>query len=186
MINFTRYDFALIGVRLLAIYLFLQILSSLPGWVMALSMLFRHSVDSSFSHSFVFQFMGIVLPLLIVCVPILMWVFSAAIAGIIIKAPETNASDNKIQSADLVHIQSILFCAIGVFIFATTMPECIAWLYSFFRDYILSIQYAHSTWASVPVFILIVLKIIMSLVLIFSAKNLSIFISKLRYAGSRK
>ncbi len=40
MTNLTKYDIALIGVKLLAIYVALQAIGSIPTWVMTLSMIF--------------------------------------------------------------------------------------------------------------------------------------------------
>ena len=182
MMNLTKYDIAFIGVKLLAIYIALQLIGSLPSWLMTISMMFGQS------NPVILKFFAIILPLLSLLISILLWVLANKIAALIAKTKIKIVDNNNIEGADN-DLQTMLFCAIGIFILVTTIPEFIAWVYAYIRVYIKTTMLTMDMFQQAPsviIFIVLSLKILLSIILIFTAKNLSAFFHKLRYAGNKK
>jgi hypothetical protein len=185
MKNLTKYDVALIGVRLLAIYVVLQFINNIPTWTLAISMLFDRTFLSNTSYPFMFKSFAICLPLLAVLIPITLWLLSNKIAQFIIK-PSKNMMDNSdIATTNTKDLQTILFCAIGLFIFVITASELITWIYGFIFAYIKTPQLVFPQSSYISKFIELLLKTVFSLILIFSAENLSRLLYKLRHGGSQ-
>jgi hypothetical protein len=183
MTNITKSDLALIGVRLLAIYVALQAISSIPTWIWTLSRIFGQSPPSDISDPFILKLLTICLLLLTLLIPIIIWVFSANIANFITKTPHL-ISNKDIADINIKDLQTMIFCAVGLFVFLTTAPTFIALLYDFIRVYMKSLSF-ESKWGSQSLVIILSLKMILSLFLIFSAQGLSNIIYKIRYAGRR-
>ena len=184
MTNITKYDVALIGVRLLAIYVALQAISSIPTWIWTFSRMFGQSSPSDVSDPFILKLLSICLLLLTLLIPIIIWVFSANIATFITKTPHLISNKDK-ADINIKDIQTMIFCAVGLFVFLTTAPTFITLLYDFILVYMKSLGY-ESKGISQPLVIVLSLKMILSLILIFSAQGLSNILYKIRYAGLQK
>lgn len=180
MTNLTKYDLALIGIRLLTIYLVLRLISLLPSWLMTSSMIVN---QSHFSYPFTFKFLAFFLPLFSLLIPILLWVLSAKCALFLIREQTpTNDTSTKENRDDL---QAILFRVIGIFVLIITIPELITWIYIYYSIYLKSMNFFGSSPAASNL-IQILLKILLSIILLFTAKGLSEFFYKLRYMGHKK
>ena len=187
MANVTKYDIAFIGVRLLAIYVALGIISSLPNWVMTLSMLFSQP------NSGILKLLVSLLPLVSLLIPVFLWVLSSKIASLISKTQTRMVDTSTIERSDIDDLQVILFRVIGIFILVTTIPQFIAWIYAFLSVYIktpplstIGIMQLFEQGPSIITLIVVSLKILLSIALIFTAKNLSMFFYKLRNAGLKE
>lgn len=189
MTNFTRFDIALIGVKFFALYLILQIIGSIPSWVMTFSMIFGQSVLVNIPYSKILKSFIIILPILMLAIPILLWIFANPISQFIINTPKNIVSNKDISGVNLKEIQTMLFCGIGLFVAVMTIPELLGWTYSFIRAYMKPTNLFQPQWPNFPNnvdLIVLVLKTTFSLALIFRAENISILIYKLRYAGFQK
>lgn len=183
MVNLTCYDIAYIGLKLLIIYLALQVIGSLPSWVATLLVLFEKdlAVDSTAIWMRVFAF---IVPLLTLCLPFLGWCFSSRIASFMTRTSDEKPDTLAVSSIESRDLQSILFCAIGVFILITIIPELALCLYTIIHAHILAAKSLFpNTIPQIPLLITLLLKVALSLSLIFTAKSLSVLLNKFCHAG---
>jgi len=85
-------------------------------------------------------------------------------------------------------LQDILICVVGILIFVLTMSDFLPLLFSTIYTYIKGpVVFSQWLWNShLPTMIIaLLLKTILSLVLIFKAKNISSWLNHLRYAGTK-
>jgi hypothetical protein len=186
MTHLTRYDIALIGVKLLAIYIALQAINNLPNGVIMLPMMFAHPASDNISAPFLLKLVAgffVFFPLL---ASILLWILSGKMAQFITNSPEKISEKNEMQNIDIQAIQAMALCVIGVFVLVTAVPELVAWIYAFIYSFIKTSEFSPSRWPSTTKLIATLLQIIFGLALIFTAKNLSALLYKLRYAGFEK
>ncbi len=182
MTNFTKYDVAFIGIKLLAIYIALQLIGSLPSIVQIWSMSLWQAAYNKVSIPIAYIMIILLTSLFALATPIVLWIFAAKIAKFITKSK----AKTQVLNADAQDLQSILLCVAGVIIFVTTMPDLIAWLYRFVVAYRQATPVFKPNWPYFPDFMAYALKTILSLILIFSAKSLSRLFNKIRYAGLKK
>ena len=156
-------NIVIIALRLIVIYLVVQLVNLIPTWVNIIVLPF-------YSH-FSFATWATILPLLAIIIslliPILIWCYSSKIALLIVNKCnfETSIKINIVCSENL-------FIAVGLFIFAITAPEFIVWLSKYFIVVYKSnaeLQYmTPSSW----ILITEILKLICSLILIFQPTRL--------------
>lgn len=177
MTALTKYDVAFIGIRLLAIYLALEVIGSLPSLISIFSTL---SLQSETGIPFSVKFVTVILPLMYLVFPILLWLLSNKIAQAMTSSMQTPA-----VADDSNNLQAIMLTSIGVFILMTSIPVFVSLIAEYVRS---SMQVKLNSFDMTGVrgpdmidFILPVTKIILSLLLIFSARNLSRLFKKLRY-----
>lgn len=170
MSNLTKYDIAFIGIRLLTIYILLQIIAALP---MSFSMVFFQE------YSFIYKLLMGGALLVFLLIPVWLWILSDKIAKCIVVSP----SSTHTESANLQDLEGILFAAIGVFVFVTTIPTFIVGAYVLIHTYI---QTQHvDGWQGLFNTRLTAdfLKLMISVILVFKAQGLSKLMNKLKYAG---
>ncbi|HVV68589.1 MAG TPA: hypothetical protein VHE99_06115 [Gammaproteobacteria bacterium] len=178
MSEFKKYDFALIGIRLLIIYLALQVIAVIPQILtLFVDIIWRHD---ALDYPFAYKILILLLPLLSLLPVILLWLFSSKIARFTTKA---NSCVERKETTEKQDIQEILFCAIGIFILITSIPNLIIWVYHVIDYYRRNLLHVYSRWSLVPEFISVALEISLSLILIFKAKVLSELFYRLRRAG---
>jgi len=187
MSDVTKYDVAFVGVRLLAIYIALGLINSVPNWVMTTSMLFSQP------NAGVLKLLLIFLPLVSLLIPVFLWLSSNKIASLITRTQIQMVDVNNLERSDIDDLQAILFRAIGMYVLITTVPQFIAWIYTFISAYIktsplsaMGIMQLFEQGSSIITLIVVSLKILLSIALIFTAENLSMFFYKLRNAGLSK
>ncbi|MBA3662219.1 MAG: hypothetical protein H0W64_10845 [Gammaproteobacteria bacterium] len=182
MAELTKYDLALIGIKLLAIYLGLEMLGSLPSWVITLSTLYSQGPAAGVTYPFTIKFLAILLPLLTLLIPILLWLLANEFAEIITKrtAKMTSRPDTPL---DMLNLQAMVFSAMGILIFIVTAPEFLAWIYAYVRAYIITPRLFQPQFPPFPLLVALVLKLVLSLVLILSSSTLSAALLKLRHRG---
>lgn len=182
MPTLTKYDIALMGIRLLAIYIILQLIGSVPVWLISLSMIIsQHDLPGDF------KFMVICLAILAVLIPIVLWALSNYFAAFIIKSSSHNEeNDKKNTNVNVKDLQAVLFCAVGIFIFITTLPDLLAWLYAFISAYAKNgMNLFGSLLFNFSKFMALFLKLIFSVILVFTANSLSNWLYKIRNAGTK-
>ncbi len=181
MTNITKQDIASIGIKLLAIYAAIQAINLLPIWMMTFSYAFGLTSSNDTSFPLSYKLAVIFLPLLMLLIPILLWIFSDKIAQFAAKSRNSNLA----ISANLQDLQGVLFCAVGLFIFIITVPELIVMVYAYIHAHMTTLL-TQPAQIDTPKVVTLSLKAILSLLLIFTAKNLSKLLYKLRYAGHKK
>lgn len=183
MNNLTKYDLAFIGIKLFAIYVGLQIIAGIPTWIMGTAIIFG---KSDVTYPIILKFFAIGLPLFSILVPIILWFSANKLAKAITKS-KTIVANEKIERTENNDSQAVIFTAVGLFIFVVTIPELTAWLYTWVRILVRSGSTTplFQQTPSMITFVIISVKIVLSLALMFTAKNLSAFFHKLRYAGSK-
>jgi hypothetical protein len=176
MTNVTKFDIALIGVKLLAVYMAIVVIETLPNWIMTAGMVMTPA------NSIILK-LGVVLVLAItIIIPIFLWILSNKIAYII-TPPSTESRNSERVDNDL---QAIIFRGIGMYVLIMALPQLILWLHSYTKVFTDSTLSFFDKMPDISILIAILLKIILSVILIFSAKHISMFFSKLRSAGSEK
>ena len=178
MSNLTKYDIALIGLKLLAIYMAIHVISIVSNWLMILPNLFSQNTTGTI-HAFAFWFFSLSLPVLM-SAPILLWIFSDKIAAFATQsAPDMIATIND----DSSNLQETLICVVGIIIFVLTIPGFLMSVVTIFRAYHQTAFNYHSLWQPLSSSAVLFIKLFLSLVLIFNARNLSHWLKQLRYAG---
>lgn len=162
MANLTKYDVAAIGIKLLIIYFALEVILRVPVVIF-------------------FNGFTLVLASLVFIVLIISWFFAGNIARFITKQPSIptpSENNNGIKS-----IEEMLFRVVGVFVFITTLPSLIDWIYRFMGVHGQSELMIKMYGPRPAVLVIILLKLIFSIILMFTAKGLTNLFHKLRYAG---
>ena len=166
----TRYDFANIGVKLLALYLFVSFLSDLPSWGMVLD----QAVSMGSDHGLAFLIFLFCLPLLGLEFPIALWCLAGPIARLMSKSEDKTTSET---GNDLL---ITLLIAIGILLLALSVPKLLVLLSIVIQNQ------AHSFASSLPQLIAYGGQFMLSLFLIFGASPIGRFIHRVRYHGSGK
>ena len=115
MSHLTKQDLLSVGIKLLALYLCLKGLNQLASfvfWVLSA----KHILFSFSSARFFSMIMLLIIGAL---VPLLMWKCSDRLAKWAVKSNHTMAVPAKATHS----LQSALFCAVGLFIFLSSLPE---------------------------------------------------------------
>lgn len=179
MKNLTKYDISFVGIRLLAIYMCLQVIAVIPSWLMSISMLMSERYAST--APLFFKLLVYVVPLLSLLIPIFLWIMSNKIATFMAKTSTLYlAEDIDTQGANIKELQTLLFYAIGIFILVTTIPDFIAVIAYYLRVYIKSgsTMYLFQAGPSIISLITLALKMLLSGWLILRAKRVSTFLHK--------
>jgi hypothetical protein len=172
----TRNEFAIIGLRVLAVFLGIEVITQIPSWV-SLWILFETS-KSDFSVLWMFGF-GVLLPLSNFLLPILLWILAPKISKKIVNY--NIVMDN--QKSGSPNYQAIIFAGIGVFIFIQIFPEIFIFFYQTLKA-ILRSQPGYIMPRPDPVYLIAYfIKMVLSLVLIFKAQSLSHLLNKFRDMG---
>jgi hypothetical protein len=171
MDNLSKQDLLSIGIKLLALYVFLQCLQS-TAWIVTI-VSSRQVAPDSFSFTVLMLLIGYT-------VAFLVWVLSDRIAKWAVKSNHTVTISSEATNS----LQSTLFCSVGLFIFLTSFPELI-------QQIILALVVLHSNSQSSPLPMMIVQRIDLlfrvglSIVVMFKSKGLATLIYKLRYGGAK-
>lgn len=174
-------DIALVGIRLLAIYFGILAINSSPV------------VISTFLSALANGETGIPKPILYItgiqfgvqiAMSITLWLMSNKVASWVLSDQISTSEDGVMSKIDL---QSILFCSVGVYILITTLPSIVNWIVMYIStSQIPNRFYIHSGnvfEASIFVLISSLLKLLLSIFLIFNANTFSKLLYKLRYAS---
>jgi len=176
MNNLNSYDISLIGIRLLSIYFGMQAINSSFGIITALP-----SSPLGLPNSIVIAL--IIRCIFLVTVPIILWSASKKLAAWIGNQPPAY----KANSTSNVDWQSIIFCSVGVFILISTLPDLATWIIMYFSTlHVAANQFDPFTGGLLRpdnMFgVALLLKVLLSLVLMFKARMFSRMLHKLRYA----
>lgn len=175
MSHLTRYDLTFVGIRLLTLYLILQIIAGIPSnttlLIMSISILFGQTGGNQ-AYPFIYKLMVLGLPMLTLLAPILLWIFTDKIAKCM--SASSQALDNAaIGNINLQDFQTSLFVVAGVFLFVLMFPQFIFQLSGLMYGYIHKQQLLE--WLGPQELKLFAngLALILSLVLMFKAKCLA-------------
>lgn len=171
--NLSKFDIALIGVKLLAIYMAIVVIESLPNWVMTAGMIMTPA------YSIILKLCLILLFAVTIIIPILLWILANKIAYIITPPSTENHHSDPVDN----DFQAMIFRGVGMYILIMAIPQFILWLHDYSKTFGDSTLSFLDKMPNISVLIAILLKIILSVILIFSAKQLSKFFSRLRSAG---
>lgn len=180
--NISKYDLAFVGIRFLAIYSLIQAISGIGTMAYYLS-----SLSAQYQTGIPLHIMlpMVLLPIASLAIPVLLWLLSSKIASAI----SFTRSQSITNDHNLKDLQTIIFTSIGVFLFVTTVPALLGITAAYIK-YLSQSNNPMSPFepssARVPDmidFILYSSKILLSMILIFSSRNLSDFFNKLRNAG---
>jgi len=167
---------SLIGIKLIAIYLIAQGITTLPNIYLLLTTFAPTNEFALLTYGSVI--LSIISPIII---GILVWYSASKLSGYI----SNNATEVKVTtSSDAHQYQVIAITLIGLYLFAYTLPYAISINYQLF--------FHQDTVNDQPVFnktmlvnaITINLKVLFGLVLIIGSHRLSAFVSWLRQAGT--
>ena len=174
MSDLTKQDLLSVGMKLLALYLFLVMLSHLGGF---LTWVFE---KPNFLH---LSRMRLVIMMLVVVVSTLLPLLAYKISDRFAQWSVKSNHPVTISSGATHSLQSALLCSVGLFVFLTSFPGLVATIIKILWLVKNNMSRGLIGWSvdSITLFI----RTILSLVLIFKAKGLTTFILKLRYAGAK-
>ena len=96
MTNLTKFDIALIGVKLLAVYMAIVVIETLPNWIMTAGMIMTPPNSIALK-------LGLVLLLAVtIIIPILLWILSKISFAVAIKVPFTVNDHSVTQAHSLI------------------------------------------------------------------------------------
>ncbi len=182
MQNISKYDLAFLGIRFLAVYTLIQAIGGIGTSAYYLS-----SLSAQYPTGIPLDIMlpMVLLPLAFIAIPFLLWLLSSKLASAI----SFTRSQTIMNDRNLKDLQTILFTSIGVFLFVTTVPTLLgitAAYIKYLSQHNNPISPFEPSSARVPDIIDFTLyssRILLSMILMFSARNLSDFFKKLRNAG---
>ncbi len=168
MNTITSREIAIIGIRILAIYLVLKLMGSdLAPMVVGAAI----NGGTPFNAGLIFTMIAVFAIELVLAV--LCWILAPKIAGIIMGVAQIPESRTDLQTS--------LFRAVGVLVFITTFPQLISMLM------VLIHQSTPETagWRDIIAVITPIIKLILSVCLILSARGLTNLLNRLRYGSSK-
>lgn len=160
--NTTTHQFymCIIGLRLIAIYLATQIINYMPA-------LFFLTTEQPHA-STLMRVLSTIPFISNILLAVLMWFFAGKIATLIIgKHTQSDA-----HSASNISNPSLIFSAVGLFIFLSVFPDLVVWLGKFFMSIMpnyAAYQMPRPAWLE---FLPLLLKTLLSLWLIFKNQRL--------------
>ena len=166
-------NLAIIGLRLIAIYLAVLVINQIPTWFSTLYMMFSNQLKFSIE----FKILGIGLFFASFIIPIIIWISSNKFAEFII--------GNRMRTTLVKYDKEIdywnaIFCGIGILIFILVFPELVLFVCQILLAIAKSNNLYHAPRPSMILLIPIILKLFLSLILIFRGKLIVKLVHKIR------